>query len=106
MVTYLSIVLGQLLRWLGVTAGALYAGVVVMRFRTDGPHYRLNFDPRDPAWSAVQLVVWLGVKALAAGLRFARGILNMLLEASAQVGEWFIRLNPNVEASIRSRFLV
>jgi hypothetical protein len=106
MVTYLSIVLGHLLRWLAVVAGALYVGMVMMRYHMDGPHCRLSFDLRDPARSVVHLVVWLGVRVLDACLRFARAILNILLEASAEVGEWFMRLSPTVEESIRSRFLV
>jgi len=52
------------------------------------------------------LVVWLGVKVLGGCLRIARAILNMLLEASAEVGEWFIRVSPAVRKSIRSRFRV
>jgi len=28
------------------------------------------------------------------------------MEASAEVGEWFMRRNPTVQESIRSRFLV
>jgi hypothetical protein len=52
------------------------------------------------------LAVWLGVKVLEACLRFARAILNMLLEASAEVGEWFIRRTLAVQESVRSRFLV
>ena len=106
MVTYLSIVLGHLSTWLAVAAGALYTGMVLMRYRTDGPRYRLSFEPRDPARSVVHLVVWLGVKVLDACLRFASAILNMLLEASAEVGEWVIRRSPAVQESIRSRFLV
>ncbi len=106
MVTYLSIVFGHLLTWLAVAAGALYAGMVLMRFRTDGPHHRLSFELRDPTRSVVHLVVWLGVKVLEACVRFTSAILNILLEASAEVGEWFMRRSPAVQESIRSRFLV
>ena len=106
MVTYLSIVIGHLMTWLGVAAGALYAGMVLMRYRTDGPRYRLSFELRDPVRSVEHLVIWLGVKVLEACLRFARAILNMLLEASAEVGEWFISRSLTVQESVRSRFLV
>jgi hypothetical protein len=106
MITYLNMVLGHLLTWLAFAAGALYAGMVLMRFRMDRPHYRLSFDPRDPGRSLEHLVIWLGVKVLEACLRIARAILNTLLEASAEVGEWFIRLSPAVRDSVRSRFLV
>jgi hypothetical protein len=106
MVTYLSVVSGHLLTWLAFAAGALYAGMVLMRYRTDGPHHRLSFDLRDPARSVQHFLVWLGVKVLKACLRIARIVLNMLLEASAEVGEWFIGLIPAVQESVRSRFLV
>jgi hypothetical protein len=106
MVTYLSAVFGRLLTWLAVAAGALYAGMVLMRFHTDRPHYRLSFELRDPGRSVEHLVIWLGVKVLEGCLRIASSILNILLEASAEVGEWFIRLSPAVRESVRSRFLV
>ena len=106
MFTYLSLLLGHLLTWLAVAAAALYVGMVLMRYRTDGPRYRLNLDPQDPARSAQHLAVWLGVKILEGCVRVARPILNMLLEASAEVGEWLMRRSPAVQESIRSRFLV
>ena len=106
MVTHLSIVFGALLKLLTVAAGALYAGIVLMRYRTNGPHYRLNFELRDPARSVEYLLIWLGVKVLDACVRFTKVVFNMLLEASAEIGEWIIRRSPAVEASIRSRFLV
>jgi hypothetical protein len=106
MLSLLSVLFGHLLTWLAVAAGALYTGMVLMRFRTDRPHYRLSFDPRDPGRSLEHLVIWLGVKVLEGCLRIASSILNMLLEASAEVGEWFIRLSPAVRESVRSRFLV
>jgi len=106
MVTYLSIVISNLLTGLAIAVGLLYAGMVLMTYRTDGPHNRLSFELRDPVRSAEHLVVWLGVMALDACLRFARVILNMLLEASAEVGEWFISRSLTMQESVRSRFLV
>jgi hypothetical protein len=52
------------------------------------------------------LVIWLGVIVVAGCVWIAKPIFNMLLEASAEVGEWFIRRSPAVQESIRSRFLV
>jgi hypothetical protein len=106
MVTYLSMVVGHLMTWLAVAAGGLYAGMVLMRYRTDGPHYRLSFELRDPIRSVEHLVVWLGVEVLATCLQFAGVILDMLLEASAEVGEWFMRRSLVLQESVRSRFLV
>jgi len=106
MLTYLSLLLGHLMTWLAVAAAALYVGLVVMMYRTDGPRYRLNFNLQNPARSAQHLAVWLGVKILEGCVRISRPILNMLLEASAEVGEWFMRRSPAAQESIRSRFLV
>ena len=106
MLTYLSVLFGHLMTWLAVAAGVLYAGMVLMRFRTDRPHYRLSFDLREPGRSVEHVVIWLGVKALEGCLRMARSIWNVLLEASAEVGEWLIHLSPAVRESVRSRFLV
>jgi len=106
MVMYLYIVLGHLLRWLAFAAGAVYAGTVLMTYRMLGPHYRLSFQLQDPAGSLKRLLVWLGVKVLQGCLRIGTAILNTLLEASAEVGERFIRLSPAVQESIRSRFFV
>ncbi len=74
-----------------LAGGILYAGLVLMSYRTEGPHYRVRFDSKDPARSAQRLLVWLGVKALAFVMRVGIPILGMLSEASAVVGEWFLR---------------
>ena len=89
-----------------LAGGVLYAGLVLMSYGTNGPHYRLRIDPKDPARSAERLLVWLGVKALALVVRIAVPIFGMLSEASAEVGEWFLRhRTPETQAAIRSRFL-
>jgi hypothetical protein len=106
MVTDLSLLLGHLMTWLAVAAAALYAGIVLIRYRTDGPRQRLNFNLQTPAWSAQHLAVWLGVKGVEVCVRIGRPILNTLLEASAEVGEWFMRRSPAMQESIRSKFLV
>jgi len=106
MATYLSTVFGALLKLLAVAAGALYVGMVLMKYRTDGRQYRLNLELGDPARSAEHLVVWLGVKVLDGCVRSATVIFNMLLEASIEVAQWFIHRSPAVQERIRSRFLV
>lgn len=106
MITYLSILISHLLSWLLVAAAAVYAGIVLMRYQTEGPRYRLDFNFQEPARSTQQLGVWLGVKILGGVVRIARSTLNTLLEASAEVGEWLMRRHPAVQESIRSRFLV
>ena len=106
MVTYLSMVVSHLLTWSVFAALALYVGVVLTRYRTDGPHYRLSLEVQDPARSLQHFVVWLGVRVLEVCLRIAKAVLNMLLEASAEVGEWLMRRSPAVKQTVRSRFLV
>ncbi len=106
MATYLSIVFGALLKSLTVAGGALYAGMVLIKYRTVGRCYWLNLELRDPASAAEHLVVWLGVKVFAACLLMARAVFHMLLEASAEVGEWSMRRSPAVQEIIRSLFVV
>ena len=90
-----------------LAGGILYAGLVLMSYRTDGPHYSVRFNSKDPARSAQRLLVWLGVKALAFAVAIGVPILGMLSEASAVVGEWFLRrANPETLAATRSRFMV
>jgi len=105
MVTYLSVLLCRLLAWLPLAAGALYARMVIKMYRTDGPRCRPGFRLRDPARSAQHLAVWLGVKALEGLLGIARALLSMVVEASAEVGEWLMRRSPAMLEDIRSRFL-
>ena len=69
---------------------ALYSGLVMLSFRTEGLHPRLRMDWRDPLYSAGRLPVWLGVKALALALGMAGPVFAMLSEASAEVGEWVL----------------
>jgi hypothetical protein len=107
MLAMISLVLAGLLKLLVVAGAAVYAGLVLMSYRTDGPHSALRLDLFDPARSAERLVVWLGVKAVAAVLRIGGGLFGALSEASAEVGEWFIRRrDPEVQAAVRSRFMI
>lgn len=95
------------LKLLVMAGGILYAGLVLMSYRTDGPRAPLRLDFTNPARSAVRLTVWLGVKMVKATLRAATALFNMLSEASAEVGEWFLRQrSPEVQAEYRSRFMV
>jgi len=69
---------------------AFYGGLVLRRYLTDGARLFPRVDRRDPAHSAERLAVWLGVKALAFAVRIGTPIFDMLSEASAEVGEWFL----------------
>jgi hypothetical protein len=86
--------------------GILYAGLVLTAYRTEGERYRLRLDKQDPAGFAAQLLIWPGVRAMATGIRVGRTALEMLSDASAEVGEWYIRRRGGqVEAFFRSHFL-
>ena len=90
-----------------VAAGIIYTGLVLMSYRTDGPNYRPHINLYEPARSVETLLVWLGVKLLAFTLRLGIPVLGMLSEASAEVGEWYLRhRDPETIASFRSRFMV
>jgi hypothetical protein len=85
---------------------ALYSGLVLTSYTTDGAHYPLRLDLDAPARSLQQILVWSGVRLLDLAVRFLRVVLDLLAEASADVGEWFVnKRSPKVQAEIRSRFL-
>jgi hypothetical protein len=72
---------------LALLAGAaLYAGLVLTSYRTEGPRLLPQVDWRDPAHSVERLALWPGLMAV----RVAAPIFGMLSEASAEVGEWFL----------------
>jgi len=104
MVTHFRVLLDRSLMWLALAAGALYAGMVVMRHCTDGPYCCPAFQRRNPVRSTERLGVWLGVKALEGFLGITRLLLGVLLEASAEVGEWYLRRRIDMLEKIRSRF--
>jgi hypothetical protein len=88
-----------------LAGGVFYAVLVVTSYRTSGPHCHLRIDRKDPVRSIGRLLVWLGVKALTLIMRVAVPLFGMLAEASAEVGEWFLRRHaPETHAAIRARF--
>jgi len=95
------------LKLLAVAGVSVYTALVFKSYRSEGPHSSVRWERSAPARSAERLGVWLGVEALDISLRAARGVYNTLVEASAEVGEWYIRhRSPEVQASVRSRFKV
>lgn len=102
----LQVVFWTVLKLLLAALGFLYAGLVLMVYRTEGRGLQLRVNWQDPFGSARQLLVWLGVKALAAIVRVGSGAWDMLSEASANVGEWYVyRRGGETEAMFRSHFL-
>jgi len=83
-----------------------YTAMVYMVYSTEGPRYRLKFDPGQPGRSVERLAVWLGVRMIATAAHAAKAVYDTLAETSADVGEWFIRRQgPDAEARFHSRFL-
>lgn len=73
----------------------LYTVHVLITLRTEGSHYKLRFDGHDPARSAERALIWLGVRALVSILAGLKASLDVLEDASADVGEWVLhRRNP------------
>jgi len=92
---------------LAVAGVSVYTALVFKSYRNEGPRSPLRLERSAPARSAERLGVWLGVEAADIALRAARGLFNTLVEASAEVGEWYIRRrSPEVQAAVRTRFKV
>jgi hypothetical protein len=106
MITSLSALSGAVLKLLSIAIGALYVGIVLMKYCIDGPHHPLRLRLHDPVTSAEHLAVGLGVEIVGACVAMIKLVLNILLEASAEVGEWTMRLSPEMQKAIRSRFLM
>jgi hypothetical protein len=86
--------------------GIIYLGLVLMTYTIFGPSYQLVLDIEAPVRSIERLLIWIGVRILHAGVRILRASLDLLSDASAEVGDWFVRrAGRNVQAAYRSRFL-
>jgi hypothetical protein len=86
-------------------AGILYVGLVLMAYRLEGPRIRLRIYPGDPGRSALDLLVWLGVKIFAGIGHAAKATLDVLSDTSADVGEWCLhRRGRAPQVADRPRF--
>ncbi|MBZ5562674.1 MAG: hypothetical protein LAP13_09655 [Acidobacteriia bacterium] len=104
---FLQVLFADLLKLLLLGGALLYAGLVLMSYRIEGPRAPLRLDIADPARAFERLMVRMGVKILDAVLRNARRFLDLLAEASAEVGAWFIeRRSAKVQETVRSRFMI
>jgi hypothetical protein len=70
--------------------GVLYTGLVLIALRTEGAHDRVPFDWGDPARSGERLIVWVGVKAVSTVVQGLKAAMDILEDASADVGEWLL----------------
>jgi hypothetical protein len=89
-----------------ITSGLFYGFLVLTTYAREGPAYRLHLELADPARSAERLLIWMGIKVAAAIAWAAKLILDLLYEASADVGTWVVsKSSAQVQARVRSRFL-
>ena len=65
-------------------------GVLVLIALKNKETYELEFDWNDPAHSAERLSVGIGVMAVSLVIRGLKVPLDILEEASADVGEWIL----------------
>ena len=97
---------GAAAKLLLIAAGVLYALLVLMTYAKDGRGFKLHMELADPARSAERLLVWMGIKVIAAMARAFKRVLDLLYEASADVGAWVVsKSNTQVHARVTSRFL-
>lgn len=73
-----------------MAAGVLYAVEVLVNCLSLGRHQRPEFDSSQRLRSAWRLSVWAGVAATNLVVRMSRPLVNMLSDASADVGEWAV----------------
>jgi hypothetical protein len=97
---------GAAAKLLLIAAGALYASLVAATYSKEGPDFQLRLELGDPARSAERLLIWAGVRITTMMAGAVRWILELLYEASADVGTWVVsKSNPQVQARVSSRFL-
>lgn len=72
-------------------ASRIHARLVVASYEIQGRYHKLTFDAQRPL-CADQFFWGLGVRFLTVAWRSIRCVLDLLFDASADVGEWFVRL--------------
>lgn len=93
---------------LALLLGIFLYGVLVLAsyfaFRESCYHAHFDFD--EPVWSLERFALWCGVRAFSLAVRLRKAISEQLIQASADVGEWFIaKCSAEAQAEFRSRFL-
>ncbi len=87
----LEMLVWEALKLLLVAFSFFYASMVLISYRLNGPHYPLQFDRRDPGRSAESLAIWLGIQLVRVVVRVSKPVVDVLLDVSAELGEWVIR---------------
>ncbi len=83
-----------------VALGMFYAVYVLVTYSNSGPNYRPSLDPDDPIHSFERILLWLGIKIIAAAVTVGRKVFDYLSEPSADVGHWVIGKSPLLERLI------
>jgi len=97
---------GVAVKLLLIVAGAFYAFMVLRTYAKEGPDFQLRWQSSDPARSVERLLTWAGIKVLLAVARALRSVLNVLYQASADVGTWVVsKSSAQIQARVHSRFL-
>ena len=97
---------GVAVKLLLIAAGVFYTSLVVVTYAKEGPAFPLRWELGDPARSAERLLIWVGVRVAAMMARASKWVLDILYEASADVGAWAVsKSNSRVQARVASRFL-
>jgi hypothetical protein len=82
--------------------GILYAGEVLLSFLRSGERFEPAVDPERPFRSAGHLLIGAGVLLAAALVTLGQPIVEMLAEASAEVGEWALAKRKS-QVTVRHR---
>jgi hypothetical protein len=89
-----------------IAAGVFYASLVVATYAKEGPGFQLRLELGDPVRLGQRLLIWMGVRITAILASAFKWILELLYEASADVGAWVVsKSNSQVQARVSSRFL-
>lgn len=89
-----------------IVSVVFYTFLVMTTYAKEGAEYRLYLEPGDSARSVERLLIWVGIKVTTAVRRVFRSILELLYDASADVGTWVVsKSSAQVQARFRSRFL-
>jgi hypothetical protein len=96
----------QVFNIVSITSAVAYVGLVIVGYVTEGPRYQFRLDLAYPIRSAARLLIGIGVRTTVLILQVAAALVDPLIEASAQVGEWIIQqCSEETQARYRSRFI-
>lgn len=92
---HLQYIVSGFLQVVLLATAAVFASMVLTRYGAEGADVRPPINWRHPARSAERLAVWLGIVILGFSLKVVATSFGKfyatLSEASADVGEWFLR---------------